>query len=77
MFSIVLYTLSLIGSLIWLYKSQDFEPAITAMLALASLTSSIAAKRKIDGLTSQDQKVSKGAIGVQAGRDVNMNTNKE
>lgn len=65
----------LIASLAWLVYDPDFEPAIACLVALGSLIALFIKERKnANASASQNQKVSGGSTGIQAGGNVHISS---
>lgn len=65
--------LALLLSIAWVALRPGFDSAAAAIGSLAALISSFLVKKERDGKSEQSQKVSDASVGIQAGRDANVN----
>jgi membrane associated rhomboid family serine protease len=68
--AIFAFALAFVAALVWLVKSPGYDSAAALFAAFAALVASYFLNR--DAATQQ-QNVSKSSVGVQAGRDANVN----
>lgn len=72
---IVLNIAGLLGALIWLYKSPDWEPLITSIGLIASLIALIYTNSDREGKVKMTQKSGKNSKSYQSQGDININKN--
>ena len=69
----IISLIALLLSITWVVFSPAFDSAVAAVGSLATLISSFFIKKGHVGKSNQSQKVSDTSIGIQAGRDANVN----
>ena len=76
----ILSAVVFIGSVGWFISQPDWEPAIAILTSLIAFISCFIYEKKKKNNPSQNQKVEKNGIGIQAGGDVkvgNINNNRK
>jgi hypothetical protein len=68
----LLGVIALLGSIAWTVLDPGFEPALAIVASMSALASAYIVEHRKARLTKQHQSVSKSSVGVQAGRDVRM-----
>lgn len=67
--------LVLVGSAAWMFYEPGFEPGITLVVAISGLTALyIKGRSRAEASNVQNQNVSGRSSGIQAGRDVRIET---
>ncbi len=72
----ILSIIALVVSIIWFIKEPDYRSGLVAIGSISALISAFLIERKKERNAHQHQSVSGSSIGVQAGGDVNIGTNR-
>lgn len=64
---------ALLLSIAWVVYRPGFESIVSAAGALTALVSSFLVKKELSQQPTQAQNVSESGVGIQAGRDANVN----
>ena len=71
---ILIKSSALIGTLLWLINVRGWEPLVTSLTLSATLIGLLFTRNKRkDKSGNMKQKVKNNSIGIQAGRDININ----
>ncbi|MDZ7862433.1 hypothetical protein [Acidovorax sp.] len=68
----ILAALSFVGAVAWMVKDPGFEPVLAILGASATFIGLMLTDRKKTLEPTQNQTVSAGSLGIQAGGDVNI-----
>lgn len=63
---------ALLASIAWCVTAPGYEPAIAIITSLSALIGTSLAQNRRERRAMQSQKISRNAVGVQAGRDVTI-----
>jgi len=71
---ILINSIALIGTILWLINDRGWEPLVTSLTLSATLIGLLFTRNKRkDKSGVMKQKVKNNSIGIQAGRDININ----
>jgi hypothetical protein len=70
----ILSAVAFFGSITWLIKQPDYEPAIAVVTSMSAFLGAWFLEKKSKPAISLKQSVSKNAVGIQAGGNVNIDS---
>ena len=72
----ILSLIALIVSIAWLIAEPGYKSGLAAIGSISALISTFLVEKRKEHRAQQHQSVSKSSVGIQAGGDVNIGTNR-